>query len=84
MPLLRKIESYKTHNSSTGAASKKEIEKPWRIKNAKNNITLLHCVLLYPTPDDDSQIGLIDTLKCEFPQNSIGYSDHIPCEELKT
>ena len=36
------------------------------------------------TPDGDSQIGLIDTLKCEFPQNSIGYSDHtVPCQELK-
>ena len=55
-----------------------------KLNNTKNNVTLLHCVLLYPTPDDDSQIGLIDTLKCEFPQNPIGYSDHtVPCQELK-
>ena len=86
IPLLRKIASYKKPIIlSTGAASKNEIEKALEeLKNKENNVTLLHCVLLYPTPDGDSQIGLIDTLKCEFPQNSIGYSDHtVPCQELK-
>lgn len=39
-------------------------------------ITLLHCVLEYPTPLSDANLLKIETLKKTFPDVYIGYSDH--------
>ena len=65
IPLLRKVASFdKPIILSTGAANENEIEIALKELNEKNNdITLLHCVLLYPTPDENSQLGIIDILK---------------------
>ena len=37
---------------------------------------LLHCVLNYPTPDKNANLGRIQSLHREFPLCPIGYSDH--------
>ena len=68
IPLLRKVASYnKPIILSTGAATNQEIEIALvELNSNKNDITLLHCVLLYPTPDENSQLGIIDILKSNF------------------
>ena len=63
---------------STGASTKSEIRKAVAIleKAGATNITLLHCVLLYPTPPERANLWKIASLKKEFPDFAIGYSDH--------
>lgn len=63
---------------STGASTISEI---WRavewIKNKGNDqITLLHCVLNYPTDYKDANLGMIKHMKNIFQDYVIGYSDH--------
>jgi len=40
------------------------------------DLTLLHCVLSYPTKNEDANLNVIKTLKRIFPELKIGYSDH--------
>ncbi len=84
VPLLRLCaEQGKPLVLSTGASSMEEIRfavKTLRDSGA-NHITLLHCVLNYPTPLDLAQLGMIDELKIEFPDCLIGYSDHVVPDE---
>ncbi len=51
-------------------------------------IVLCHCVLEYPTPYGDANLRRILTLKEEFPNLIIGYSDHCKpddcCDVIKT
>lgn len=63
---------------STGAAYISEIEQAVRvIKDAGcNDICLLHCVLSYPTKNEDANLNMIKHLKEIFPGIKIGYSDH--------
>lgn len=62
---------------STGASSLAEIQSAvsW-IETSRNPLALLHCVLNYPTPDDNAHLGMIFGLKQAFPDKVIGYSDH--------
>lgn len=39
-------------------------------------LVLCHCVLEYPTPYEHANLSRITTLKTEFPDLIIGYSDH--------
>lgn len=41
------------------------------------DITVLHCVLSYPTCPDDANLRVIETLKRTFPDLKVGYSDHV-------
>lgn len=63
---------------STGASTLDEIkEAVLAITSQGNmNIVLLHCVLKYPTPDEESQLKVINTLQKEFPFLQVGLSDH--------
>jgi len=67
---------------SVGAASDEEIAYALNLMEAKGvkDITLLHCILLYPTPLENGFLSRIKTLQANFCQNNIkfGYSDHIP------
>lgn len=66
---------------STGASYYYEIERTlnW-IKKSK--VTLLHCVLNYPTPNENANLSRIKELKKRF-NNTIGYSDHtLPSENM--
>ena len=80
VPLIRKCASKKKPLIiSTGAATLPEIE--FALQTAKeagaHDISLLHCVLNYPTPEENAQLGMITTLKRTFPELVIGYSDHV-------
>ena len=63
---------------SVGASNIDEIENAVRIikKYNSNKITLLHCVLEYPTPYEDANLFKIQSLKKNFNDCFIGYSDH--------
>jgi len=63
---------------STGASSMEEIASAIGVIRKVSNlpITLLHCVLNYPTSGTNANLGSIRTLKEKFPGFEIGYSDH--------
>lgn len=63
---------------STGAASLQEINNAVSFlqKRGVSDITLLHCIINYPTAMADAGLGSIRVLKAEFPDLQIGYSDH--------
>ncbi|CAI3237847.1 N-acetylneuraminate synthase family protein [Desulfovibrio legallii] len=62
---------------STGAAHLHEIAEAVEWIEAKGNkLALLHCVLNYPTADENAALGMIPALKRHFPGHVIGYSDH--------
>ena len=63
---------------STGASNLDEIKKAVNVIRKWNDkeIVLLHCVLEYPTPYKDANLSKISSLKQEFPDLYIGYSDH--------
>lgn len=62
---------------STGAAFTHEIMEAvsW-ITPFNVPLALLHCVLNYPTKDENAGLGMIPSLANLFPQHIIGYSDH--------
>jgi N-acetylneuraminate synthase len=41
------------------------------------DITILHCVLSYPTDPKDANLRVIQTLASVFPTHKVGYSDHV-------
>jgi N-acetylneuraminate synthase len=62
---------------STGAANLDEIFAAVNIIKAKGNpLCLLHCILNYPTPDQNANLGMILDLRRRFPNVVPGYSDH--------
>ena len=36
----------------------------------------MHCVSIYPTPDEDCQLNQIDVLRTRYPGKIIGWSTH--------
>ncbi|MCR5777142.1 MAG: N-acetylneuraminate synthase family protein [Lachnospiraceae bacterium] len=69
---------------SIGASNLDEIRRAVDTIRKVNDkkITLLHCVLEYPTPLEHANLAKIASLKAEFPDCYIGYSDHTkPTEE---
>ncbi len=69
---------------STGASSLSEIAEAvsW-IEKYGNPLSLLHCVLNYPTADKNANLGMILDLKMRFPDKIIGYSDHTLPKDMK-
>lgn len=69
---------------STGASDLFEIEEAvsW-IEKSGNPLALLHCVLNYPTPDENANLGMLLNLKEKFPDKIIGYSDHTLPKDMK-
>jgi N-acetylneuraminate synthase len=70
---------------STGASYLYEIQEAvsW-IDKYKNPLALLHCVLNYPTLDENANLSMILGLKKAFPDKIIGYSDHTLPKDMKT
>lgn len=70
---------------STGASFLYEIEEAvsW-IEDENVQYALLHCVLNYPTEDENAHLGIIKTLIKKFPDTVIGYSDHTLPKNMKT
>ncbi|MGL5904404.1 MAG: N-acetylneuraminate synthase family protein [Cetobacterium sp.] len=71
---------------STGAAYISEIEQALRVIQDAGckNICLLHCVLSYPTKNEDANLNMIKHLKDTFPTVKIGYSDHTMPDKTMT
>lgn len=63
---------------STGASTLKEIKEAVNaIEEVSNvDIGLMHCVLSYPTKDEDANLLMIKDIKEQFEGYDIGYSDH--------
>ncbi|MDO4814841.1 MAG: N-acetylneuraminate synthase [Gemella sp.] len=79
LPYLEKIgQQKKKVLLSTGMANLEEIHQAVEIlkENGTNDITILHCTTEYPAPHEALNISVISTLKKEFPDLAIGYSDH--------
>lgn len=62
---------------STGMCEMEEIQEAldWLKKSGADEITLLHCNTQYPTPMEDVNLNVMETLRQRF-QLPIGYSDH--------
>ena len=46
------------------------------ISKSVKKVILMHCILNYPTIDENANLNMITSLKKEFPECIIGYSDH--------
>lgn len=72
---------------SVGAAYLSEVDEAVRAlkESGCSDITLLHCVLSYPTAPGDANLRVIQTLKRDFPDIRVGFSDHVaPDENMMT
>lgn len=84
LPYIEKIGAIKCADKriilSTGMSTIDEIQTCIKVLEAKgtnkDEITILHCNTEYPTPDYDVNLLAIMDLKEQFPQCSIGFSDH--------
>lgn len=62
---------------STGASYLWEIQQAVEvIEKHGNPLCLMHCVLNYPTMDENAHLGMIQDLIRHFPSHVPGYSDH--------
>lgn len=64
---------------SVGASYLSEVDEAIRIlkRAGCKDIAVLHCVLSYPTNPKDANLKIIQTLKKNFPDITIGFSDHL-------
>ncbi len=69
---------------SAGASEVWEIARAvsW-IEGKGNALGLMHCVLNYPTADENANLGMILDMKRRFPGHVIGYSDHTLPRDMK-
>lgn len=86
-PLLRQVASHgKPVVLSTGASTMEEVREAVATLESAGcgELSLLHCVLNYPTADENANLGMISGLKVEYPNMVIGYSDHTLPDEGMT
>ncbi len=71
---------------SVGASYLSEVDEAVRaiLEEGNNQICLLHCVLSYPTKNEDANLNIISTLKKIYPDFLIGFSDHTLPDESMT
>lgn len=64
---------------SVGAAYLSEVDEAVRALKVSGckDITILHCVLSYPTDPKNANLRIIETLKKDFPDIKVGFSDHV-------
>ena len=64
---------------SVGAAYLSEVDEAIRAltDSGCKDITILHCVLSYPTDPRNANLRIIETLKKDFPNVKVGFSDHV-------
>ena len=80
LPFIRYIgEKGKAVYMSVGAAYLSEVDEAIRtLKEAGcKEIVIFHCVLSYPTDPKDANLRVIETLKKNFPDVKVGFSDHV-------
>jgi sialic acid synthase SpsE len=78
LPFIEELCNYnKPILLSTGAAYLWEIQRTVElVENNGNALGLMHCVLNYPTLNENANLGMIKDLQHKFPRQIIGYSDH--------
>lgn len=71
---------------SVGASYLAEIDEAIRAiqEEGNNQICLMHCVLSYPTKNEDANLNFITHLKQIYPDIPIGFSDHTLPDECMT
>ena len=86
-PLLRRVaKTGKPVVLSTGASTAAEVRVAVETLREAGitELSLLHCVLNYPTADHNAHLGMITALREEYPDILIGYSDHTVPDEGMT
>jgi N-acetylneuraminate synthase len=86
-PLLRQVaETGKPVVLSTGASTLAEVTTAVDTLRAAGceALSLLHCVLNYPTADENAHLGMITGLRRDYPDIVIGYSDHTVPDDMMT
>lgn len=62
---------------STGASDINDIRNAIDLISKNNkNIVIMHCILNYPTKNENANLNMITDIKNNFPDYKIGYSDH--------
>ena len=80
LPFIRHIgKKRKPVIISVGAAYLSEVDEALRaLKDVgSTDISILHCVLSYPTEPQNANLRVIETLKKDFPTIKVGFSDHV-------
>ena len=78
-PLLRRVaRAGKPVVLSVGASTLEEIDGALATLRAAGatSIALLHCILNYPTADENANLRMISGLAQRYPECVLGYSDH--------
>lgn len=78
-PLLRRVaRTQKPVILSVGASTIEEIDGALATLRAAGatQIALLHCILNYPTADENANLHMIGDLATRYPECVLGYSDH--------
>ena len=71
---------------STGASEHYEIKQSINWLTTKSQIDthcLMHCILNYPTSNENANLGMLIDLKANYPSFILGYSDHTLPDEMK-
>ena len=79
VPMLRQVANTgKPVVLSTGASTSEEVKTAVETlrRAGCSQLSLLHCVLNYPTADENAHLGMISGLRQDYPSLVIGYSDH--------
>ena len=79
LPFLKKVARMKkTVMLSTGMCTMEEVKEAVNaiLEEGNEDIVIMHVVSIYPTAPEYVNLKAILTLKREFPQFIIGYSDH--------
>lgn len=88
IPFIRHIGSKrKPVMLSVGASYLSEVDEAIRAlkESGCEDITILHCVLSYPTQPENANLRVIETLKKDFPDVKVGFSDHVaPDDSMMT
>jgi len=87
LPFIRYIaQKGKPIYLSVGASYLEEVKQAVAVMKEEHcpEIALLHCILSYPCKNEDANLNVIKTLKKEFPDLKIGYSDHTLPDETMT
>jgi N-acetylneuraminate synthase len=77
-PLLERVaEANRPVVASTAGLSMPKIDRLVSFFETRNvAFALMHCVAIYPTPNDQLNLNQIDVLKKRFPSIPIGFSTH--------
>jgi sialic acid synthase SpsE len=78
-PFLRKVAARgKPVVLSTGASTLGEIDQALHVLLGAGceDIVLLHCILNYPTENENANLRMISGLLRAYPDHAVGYSDH--------